>query len=158
MAGHKKVVASYRRKYLYLALVNRLEGLSLPGNTVVRLTELTVTTWPKLLTVDVEQQNNNNKNPDLPVPVFSSCCGLLFNCIFGFRLCIITSFFSLKGDCAFFRDNNLSSLSWPPLLSVFWREKGARKVFRGRIYLSILESNPFQQLTMHSLVRKTNRK
>ena len=38
-SGSRRAVVSYWRKYVHEVLVNRLEGLSLPRKTVVRLTD-----------------------------------------------------------------------------------------------------------------------
>ena len=50
----RRVVVSYKRKYLHELLVNRLFK---PAQEKVWLGELTVPQWPKLLTWDVKQQN-----------------------------------------------------------------------------------------------------
>ena len=45
-ASSRRVVVSYWRKYVHLVLVNRLGGLSLPRNSVVRLTDCPDMTIP----------------------------------------------------------------------------------------------------------------
>ena len=68
-ADSKKAVVSYWRMHLYLALVNRLGGPSLPVDNVVRLPDHSDMT--KAVYRGCKQRNNNN--PNLPVSVFSSC-------------------------------------------------------------------------------------
>ena len=55
----RRVVVSYKQKYVHELLVNRLFK---PAQEKVWLGELTVPQWPKLLTWDVKQQNKQTKN------------------------------------------------------------------------------------------------
>ena len=55
----RRVVVSYKRKYVHELLVNRLFK---PAQEKVWLGELTVPQWPQLLTWDVKQQNQPTNN------------------------------------------------------------------------------------------------
>ena len=50
----RRAVVSYWQKYIHLLLVNRLRGLSLLRNSVIRLSDRAD------MALDVKQQNNNN--------------------------------------------------------------------------------------------------
>ena len=70
-AFSRRAVVSYWRKYVHVVLVNRLEGLSLPRKSVVRLTDR-----PDM-TLDVyrgrkKQYNNNIKIQSYPSKRLSS--------------------------------------------------------------------------------------
>ena len=56
----RRVVVSYKRKYVHEVLVNHLFKHSMPRKTVW-LGELNVPPWPLLLTWDVKQQNKQKK-------------------------------------------------------------------------------------------------
>ena len=55
----RRIVVSYKRKYVHELLVNRLFK---PAQEKVWLGELTVPQWPKLLTWDVKQQNKQKQH------------------------------------------------------------------------------------------------
>ena len=49
-ADLRSAVVSYWRKYVHKVLINRLEGLSLPRKSVVRLTDFSCLPWMKTTT------------------------------------------------------------------------------------------------------------
>ena len=74
----RRVVVSYKRKHVHEILVNRLFK---PAQEKVWLGELTVSQWPLLLTWDVKQQKQTNKQTN------KCFVSVMLTCLFIAALC-----------------------------------------------------------------------